>query len=105
MSFIVDALSKKPDGKTDVRQVGTYPTHDEAMAVAKHLIDTFLFREFVAGVGHGLTAEKLLIDYRHRGEIPVIQRASEGSTQVSRFNHLQYAAKRCAELFHAHQKA
>ena len=100
MSFIVDALAKTPEGKTDARRIGTYLTYAEAAAAAQHVIDAFLFHEFIQGVGHGLTAEKLLVQYRRRGEVPVILRASEGSTDVSRFDHLQYAAKRCAELFH-----
>lgn len=100
MSFIVDALSKSPEGRTDARRVGTYPTHEEAVAAAQHVVDAYLFHEFIQGIGHGLTAEKLLLQYRHTGEVPIVMRASEGSTDVSSFDHMRYAAKRCAELFH-----
>jgi hypothetical protein len=101
MSFIVDGLTKTAEGKMDARRIGSYPTHDEAVAAAQHVIDAFLFHEFIQGAARGLTAEKLLVEYRRRGEVPVILRASDGSTDVSRFDHRQYAAKRCVELFRA----
>ena len=101
MSFIVDGLTKTPEGKTDARRIGTYLTHDEAVAAAQHVIDVFLFHEFIQGAGHGLTAEKLLVQYRRGGEVPLILRDGGGSTNVSSFNPVRYAAKRCAELFHA----
>jgi len=99
MSFIVDALTRTADGKTGARRVGTYLTHDEAKAAAQHVIDTFLFHEFIQGVGRGLTPEKLLDHYRRTGEVPLILREGGGSTNVSSFNYRQYAAKRCVELF------
>lgn len=101
MSFIVDVLTKAPEGKTGGRRIGIYPTHKEAVAAAQHVVDDYLFHEFIQGVGCGLTAEKLLIQYRRTGDVPVVMRAGEGSTEVSSFHYLQYAAKRCAELFHS----
>lgn len=98
MSFIVDGITTAPDGKIDARRIGEYLTHDEAVVAAKQVIDAFLFREYRQGAGHGITAKKLLAQFRRGGEVPLILRKSEASTVVSGFDHLEYAAKRCAEL-------
>lgn len=98
MSFIVDAITRVPGGKTGARRIGRYLTHDEAQAAAKRVVDAFLFREFRAGAGHGITAQKLLAEYRRRGEKPVILRDSDTTTFASGFDPLAYAAQRCSEL-------
>ena len=98
MAFFIDALSKLPDGKTTGRRVGEYWTHDEAVAAAKHLIDSFLYHQFMEGAAHGINAEQLLERYKARGEQPVILRDSESSTNVLSFNPLKYAAQRCSEI-------
>jgi hypothetical protein len=100
MSFYIDVLTKNPDGKTAARRVADYWSHDEAVAAAKHIIDTFLFREFRDAAAKGITAEELLALFKTRGERPVIQRKTTGdsSTNVARFDALSYAQQRCAEI-------
>lgn len=98
MPFFVEVISKTPEGKTRARRIGEYWTHDEAVAAAKHIIDTFLFHEYRQGAGHGISAKQLLAKYRRSGEAPLILRNRKTSTDVSRFDHLEYAAKRSAEI-------
>jgi hypothetical protein len=98
MSFFVEGVTQVPDGKTRARRIGEYWTHDEAVAAARQIIDAFLYREYRLAAGRGITAEKLLAHYRGAGEVPYILRDSETSTNVSSFNHLEYAARRCAEI-------
>jgi len=98
MSFIVDGVTTTPEGKINARRIGEYPNHDEAVAAAKQAIDAFLYREYRQGAGYGLSAKKLLARYKRSGEVPLILRSSEITTEVSRFDYLEYAAQRCAEL-------
>ena len=98
MSFFVDGITKTPEGKLRARRIGEYWTHDEAVAAAQQVIDAFLYHEYRQTAGHGITAEKLLALYRRTGEVPCVLRKSESSTNVSRFNHVEYAARRCAEI-------
>ena len=105
MTFYVQGVTMTPEGERRVRRVGEYWTHDEAVAAAKLLIDTFLFHEYRQGVGHDISREKLLDLYRRTGEAAFVIRDKESSTSVSAFNHLEYAAERCAELFATKPKA
>ena len=100
MAFRIDVLFKLPDGKPSARRLGEYYTHDEAMAAAKHLIDTFLFREYRDAAARGITAGELLEIFKARGERPMILREqkADSSTNISRFDALQYAQQRCAEI-------
>lgn len=98
MPFIIDAIFKLPDGKTSGRRVGEYWTHDEAVAASKHLIDSFLFREFRDHAAKGISAAELQEQFRLRGEHPVILRQGGDSTNVSRFDATSYAKQRCEEI-------
>ncbi len=98
MAFCIDALFKLPDGKPSARRVGEYPNNDEAMAAAKHLIDSFLFREFRDNAVKGITADALYTIYTERGDRPVILRLGGTSTNISRFDALKYAKQRCTEI-------
>lgn len=98
MAFFVDGITTTPEGKIHARRIGEYWTYDEAVAAAKHVIDTFLFHEYTQTVSRGVSAKQLLSQYRRTGEVPFVLRKSETSTNVSRFDHLAYAAKRCAEI-------
>lgn len=98
MAFCIDALFKLPDGRPSARRVGEYLTNDEAMAAAKHLIDSFLFREFRDHAVKGITADGLYAIYTERGERPVILRLGGASTNISKFNALKYAKARCEEI-------
>ncbi len=106
MSFYIDALSKLPDGKATARHVAEYYTYDEAMAAAKHIIDSFLFREFRDHAAKGMRAEELYESFKARGERPVILRkGSTTSTNVSRFDALHYAKQRSSEICEGSPKA
>ena len=98
MSFFVEGITTTPEGKRRARRIGEYWTHDEAVTAAQQTIDAFLFHEYRQAAGHGISAEKLLAQYRRTGEVPYILRSSQTSTNVSSFSHLEYAAKRCAEI-------
>ena len=98
VAFCIDALFKLPDGKPSARRVGEYPNSDEAMAAAKHMIDSFLFREFRDRAGKGITADALYAIYTEQGERPLILRLGGASTNVSKFNALKYAKARCEEI-------
>ena len=98
MNFFIDAMSKTPDGKLTGRRVAEYWTHDEAVAAAKHLIDTFLFREYRDAAVKGISEEELIECFKARGENPVILRSGESSTNISRFDPLAYARLRSKEL-------
>jgi hypothetical protein len=100
MPFYIDALSKLPDGKTTARHVADYYTYGEATTAAKHMIDSFLFREFRDSAAKGISADELLERFKARGERPVILRRSKGdsSTNVSRFDADAYAKLRCKEI-------
>ena len=98
MSFFIDALRKLPDGTTTARRVGEYWTHDEAVTAARHLVDTFLYHEFLKYAAHGMAAEALFEHFMAHGEQPVILRDTESSTNVQRFDAKAYAKQRCAEI-------
>ena len=99
MSFYIDALSKLPDGTTTARHVSDYYNYPEALAAAKHLIDSFLLREYRNAAAKGIGASLLLEIYKARGEKPVILRkGGNSSTNIARFNAISYATQRCMEI-------
>jgi hypothetical protein len=98
MSFIVDGVTTTPEGKIKARRIGEYPNHDEAVTAAKQAIDSFLYHAYRKGAGYGISAKKLLALYQRSGEVPLILRSSEITTEVSRFDYLEYAAQRCEDL-------
>lgn len=100
MAFYIDALFKLPDGKPSARRVGDYYTHDEAVAAARHMIDSFLFREYRDAAAKGISAEELLEQFKARAERPMILRKQKGdsSTNLSRFDAMSYAKQRCTEI-------
>lgn len=98
MSFIVDVISRSAEGKTQGRRIGDYWSYAEAEAAAKRIIDSFLYHEYRKSAGRGITAEKLLNQYRRKGETPVILHNSEALTLAPKFDHAKYAAQRCVEL-------
>jgi len=98
MSFYLEGLKMMPDGTSRSRRLGEYWTHDEAVAAAKHLIDSFLLHEHLLHVTQGITPQQLLARYRSDAEQPCVLRSNQSSTNVSAFNHLEYATLRCAEI-------
>jgi hypothetical protein len=98
MAFLVDGISRSPTGKTQGRRVGEYWAHAEAVAAAKHVIDTFLYKAFIEHAGKDINAHKLLAMCRRNGEKPVILNTQDAQTFVPNFDPIKYAARRCIEL-------
>jgi hypothetical protein len=95
MSFVLEGLTLSRAGDDKVRRIGQYATVTEAVAVAKHVIDEFLYREF----RQGMLPSEILAHYKEFGEVPVIFRSEQNETvNVPDFNHIQYATARCMEL-------
>lgn len=94
MTFFVEGLSGHLDPSSQVRRIGEYPTVAEAIAVAKKAVDTFLLREFKAG----MDAKALFALYQTRGEYPFIFRDDDKTFNVPGFSHVQYAMVRATEI-------
>ena len=94
MKYFVQGITRLDDARTNVRQVGEFATHDEAIAACRRMIDDFLAREHKAGMNAAL----LFGRYQRFGESPFIF-GEPGHTMDARgFNHLQYAKSRCDEI-------
>lgn len=94
MAFSVVGLSRHREPGAQVRQIGEYNTLDDAITAARRTIDFFLLREFKAG----MSSEALFSRYQERGEYPSIFRDDDKTLDVQRFNHLDYARRRCSEI-------
>ena len=91
MTFFVEIVKKE---SADVINIGEFESKDEAIACAKRAIDSFLLREYHAG----MTSGKLFTHYTNKGEYPCIFRDGDATLNVPGFNHLQYAMARCDEV-------
>ncbi|MBI1965374.1 MAG: hypothetical protein HYV99_03985 [Betaproteobacteria bacterium] len=91
MTFFVEVVRKE---QSDVLHIGEYDRLDEAIACSKRAIDSFLLREYQAG----MTSEKLFSRYTDKGEFPCIFRDGDATLNVPGFNHLQYSMARCHEI-------
>jgi hypothetical protein len=94
MTFIVEGVTKQDDPDGAVRRVGAYATREEAIAVAKATVDTFLHREHKPG----MLPSELFSLYQERGEHPVIFRDDDKTINVRTFDHVQYALLRSSEV-------
>jgi hypothetical protein len=97
MAYLVHALTRT-DGKLRSRQIGEYWNFDEAVTAAKQEIDSFLYREHKRAVWNGISAEKLFLLYKNAGEAILVVPKVQKETLVLNFDHLEYAAKKCAEI-------
>ena len=68
MKYFVQGITRLDDARTNVRQVGEFATHDEAIAACRRMIDDFLAREHKAGMNAAL----LFGRYQRFGESPFI---------------------------------
>ena len=91
MTFFVEIVKKE---SADVINIGEFETKNEAVACAKRAIDSFLLREYHAG----MTSGKLFTHYADKGEYPCIFRDGDATLNVPGFNHLQYAMARCEDV-------
>ena len=98
MNFLVHGVIRT-GGKFHTRKVGEYWNYDEAVAVAKQHIDDFLYREYQRAVWHGITAKNLFLLYKRAGEAMLVVPKAHKETIVLNFDHLEYAASKCAVIF------
>ena len=95
MTFFVEGLTGSLDRDQQVRRIGEYFALEDAVAVAKVVIDQFLAREFAPG----MPPARLFARYLSAGEVPIIFRDDGDNTMnVRYFNHFEYALARCADL-------
>ena len=97
MNYLVHSVTRT-GGKLHAREIGEYWNFDEAAGVAKQKIDDFLYREYQRAVWHGVTPKKLLTLYKKAGEAILVVPLVHTSTYVPHFDHLEYAAAKCAEI-------
>jgi hypothetical protein len=94
MTFLVEALSKHLDPKTEVRRIGEYTTAAEAITASQKIVDDFLRKNQAPG----MDAKALFARYRDHGEHPFIFRDDDKTFNVPGFNHIYYAMTRSKEL-------
>ena len=97
MNYFVHGVTKT-GGRLHARALGEYWNFDEAVTVAKQKIDDFLYREYQRSVWHGVTPQKLLTLYKQAGEAILVVPKVHSATIVPHFDHLEYAAAKCAEI-------
>ncbi len=92
MTFLVEQVSLKGD---KVVRIGEAETLEDAIAVAKGMIDKFLelHRTYVA------SADALYSAYQESGVMPCIFRDDGETLNVRSFDHLQYASIQSLKLF------
>lgn len=91
MTFFVEGLR----GPTkEVTRIGEAETLEEAITIAKRIVDDFLDREFKAGT----PLEDLYPRYKDHGTVPYIFRDDGSTMNVRTFNHFKYALTQCAKL-------
>jgi len=74
-------------------KLGEFETHQEAVAAAKELIDSFLLEHYTPG----MTAETLLNGYKGFGDDPFITGEGPG-IDSERFSAWEYAERKCEEI-------
>ena len=91
MTFFVEGLQSST---REVTRVGEAETLDEAIAMAKRIVDEFLDRELRAGIA----PEDLYPRYKDHGTVPCIFRDDGATMNVRTFNHFKYALAQCEKL-------
>lgn len=94
MHYQLSVLQQGVSAHSDVRQIGEYPTLEEAVAAARQEVNALLGTLYTAG----MTAEQLLDRYRAAGRTLYLFRDDEETMNAASFNHFQFAKLRCAEL-------
>src|SRR5476651_1554542 len=97
MNFFVHGVIRT-GGDLHAHQIGEYWNFEEAIAAAKQHIDDFLYREYKRAVWHGISGEKLFLLYKRAGEAMLVVPKNSSDTFVLHFDHLDYAARKCAEI-------
>ena len=100
MTFFVEQLNTKSD---EVKRVGETETLDDAIAIAKRIIDDYLernryFYDASADARFNASADALYTSYQESGLMPCIF-CDDGETLDDRnFDHLHYASLQCIRL-------
>ena len=94
MDYYVGHLTKERDGSSAGRHIGNYPTLDAAIKAAQTMIDSFLLSNYQPG----MTEAELFAIYKNSGEVIFILSGEDYTTNISSFNHFQYAELKCHEI-------
>ena len=100
MTFFVEQLNIKSDQVTHIAQTETL---DDALAIAKWIIDEYLERnrslyDVSADARYSASADVLYTSYQESGLIPCIFCDNSGNLEVQNFDHLHYASLECLRL-------
>ena len=100
MTFFVEQLNTVSD---EVIRVGKAETLDDAIAIAKGIVDEFLQRHCYyynpsADALYNTSADALYIRYQQSGLLPCIFRDDGETLNVRSFDHLHYASLQCLRL-------
>lgn len=92
--YFVEAMSKINAQGGQVVRIGEYESLDDAIAAAKLVVDQFLNYAYSDGIAAGV----LYVKYQNNGRVPFIFVDGDNTLNVSGFNHIDYAKRRCEEL-------
>jgi hypothetical protein len=92
--YYVEAMSKVNYHGDQVVRIGEYESLDRAIAAAEQVIDQFLNFAYHDGISAGA----LFVKYQNEGRVPFIFVDGGATINVSGFNHISYAKRRCEEL-------
>jgi len=100
MTFFVEQLNTASD---EVVRIGKAETLDDAIAIAKGIVDEFLHRHCYyynasADALYNASADALYMRYQESGLIPCILRDDGETLNVRGFDHLHYASLQCLRL-------
>ena len=101
MTFFVEQLNTKSD---EVIRVGETETLNDAIEIAKHIIDEYLernryFYDASADARYNATADALYTRYQESGPVPCIFRDDGETLDDRNFDHLHYASLQCVKVF------
>jgi hypothetical protein len=94
MPYVVQCVKKTNSEGFDVKPLGEYNELKEAILAAMQVIDHFLSIEY----SYGISSDELFEKYRTKGVVPYIFGGLAMTTQISGFNHFEYAGRRCKEI-------
>ena len=92
MTFFVEQLNTKSD---EVIRVGETETLNDAIEIAKHIIDEYLERNRYF---YDASADALYTRYQESGPVPCIFRDDGETLDDRNFDHLHYASLQCVRL-------
>ena len=91
MTFFVEQLNTANE---EVERIGEAATLEEAVKIAKHAIDQYLYRHSY----YNRSADALFTRYQESGLTPCIFRDDGETLNVRTFDHLDYASRQCVKV-------